>query len=410
MIQFKLFKLYSYTIFYVALVKAIIPVAALNFFDDFVFILMISYTIFNFDKVNFHHQKAVFALCCFFILSMFYSSINGNDLSAILMYLRHYKNFFLFLVLATIQINIMPWTLEFLKKALYISIPISFYQFITADHSSTSWWDEVGGVLGREGHSGTLSLLILSFVTFEYFRRLREGLKLTGWYLLILIPMFINETKLVLFMFPVVFLAVSITMGARYRKTILVFAPAFALSSLLLNYMYYFFFESSPLDALNWDFIEGYFFIDEDFAAQQIDIGRFTRIIYAYEYLARQGTTYLMFGEGFGSTFFGNNSGVEGKVVSEFFDLRLHTGSKIQLYQMLIDFGLIGTSLIYITIFYYWVRTALINRRSDEIIFTLVLIPVFLISTIYQSVIESKVVFFMLMVSLFFSLKRENSN
>jgi Zn-dependent protease with chaperone function len=389
-----------------ALIKSVFPMPVLNFVDDFIFIFMISYVVFNFNRVDFFHQKALFFLSVLVVFSMFYSVSNGNDVAAVLMYLRHYKNLFLFLILASFNANVMPWIFDFLKKALYISVPISIYQFNTADYSSTSWWDEVGGILGREGHSGTLSLLILSFVTFEYFRRLRDGLKLFDWYLIILIPMFINETKLVIFMFPIVFFAVAMAMGGRYRNKLIVLAPAFALGAFALNSLYYVFFESSPLNTLNWDFIEGYFFVDEDFSAQQIDIGRFTRILYAYDYLERLGLFFVLFGEGFGSTFFGNTSGVEGKVVSTFFDLRLHTGSRHQLYQMILDFGVVGTGILYATFLYYWYKVLKIKNKTNEVIFALVLMPVFLISTVYQAVIESKVVFLLLMLSLFYSLRK----
>lgn len=406
MIQLNLFKLYFFTVFYMALVKSFFSMPILNFVDDAVFFLMMCYVVMNVGKVKFFHQKSLFFLCILLLVSMFYSFGNGNDFSAILMYLRHYKNIFVFLILASFNTNLMPWVIDFVKKALYISVPISLYQFNTADYSSTSWWDEVGGVLGREGHSGTLSLLILSFVTFEYFRRIRDGIKLFDWYLVTLIPMFINETKLVIFMFPFVFFAVAMALGGQYRKKIFYIAPFFVLCSFVLNALYYIFFESSPLNTLNWDFIEGYFFVDEDFSAQQIDIGRFTRVLYAYDYLDRQGFFTVLFGEGFGSTFFGNNSGIEGKVVSEFFDLRLHTGSRHQLYQMTLDFGIVGTSAIYLTFIYYWFLIAKIKINSDEVIFSLVLIPVFLISTVYQAVIESKVVFLLLMVSVFYSLRK----
>lgn len=410
MIATRIFKTYVFFVFYIAMLKAIIPLSVLNFADDIVFLLMIAYSAVNVGRLNIYHQKFLLMLCMFFLLSMLYSVFNGNDVSAVLLYLRHYKNFFLLFFLSYLQLSAVTWLVKFVKVALYISIPISIYQFNTADYSNTAWWDEVGGVLGREGHSGTLSLLILTYVSFEYFRRLRDGQKLLDWYLILVFPMFINETKLVVFLFPIIFIIVSVVMGKAYRRNIVFLVPVFVCGSLILNSLYMFFFDSSPINAISWDFFESYFFIDEDFAAQQIDIGRFTRIVYALDYLEQQGGFYLLFGEGFGSTFYGNNSGVEGKVVSEFYDLRLHTGSRNQLYQMLLDFGFFGTALIYVTILYYWFKVCLLTRRTDEVILALVVVPVFLISTVYQAVIESKVVFFIMIVSLFFSLRRSGKN
>lgn len=410
MIANRIFKTYVFFVFYIAMIKSVVPLSFLNFADDIVFSFMVAYCIANTKKFILYPFKLLLLLSVMFIISMIYSFNNGNDISAILLYFRHYKNFYLIFFLSFLHPSVVHWLLNYVKVALYISIPVSIYQFNTADYSNTAWWDEVGGVFGREGHSGTLSLLILTYVSCEYFRRLRDGKKLFDWYLIITIPMFINETKLVLFLFPVIFFIASCTMGSMYRKKVVLITPILFLGAVVLNYMYIAFFGSSPINAISLDFIEGYFFIDEDYSAQQIDIGRFTRINYAIDYLKQQGDLFFLFGEGFGSTFYGNNSGVEGKVVSAFYDLRLHTGSRNQLYQMLLDFGLIGTMFMYATILYYWFRVFLIKRRTDEVVLALIVIPVFIVSTVYQAVIESKVIFFLLIVSIFFSLRKVNNN
>ena len=345
-----------------------------------------------------------FVTCFFILYYALYGVFNNNGPLAPLMSLRYYKNFFIFLFVSTLSVRNFNDTMCLIKYALFVSIPISFYQFFTADRGNEAWWDEIGGILGRDGQSGTLSLLILVYVLFEYFRRIRDKTKLFDWYLLTLIPMFLNETKVVIFLVPVVFIIVSLIYSARSVGKVIFAAPLFILGAFSINAMYVTLFGYSLFNTINYDFIEGYFFADDVLRYQEVDVGRFMRLIYAHEYLSNQPLITQLFGEGLGATFYGENSGVEGKLVSEFFLLRLHTGSKIQLYQMILEFGYVGSVIFILLVLMPLFRVALSKSRSDYDIVVLISVPVFILGMLYQPVIETKAIAFLMSYSVAVSL------
>lgn len=394
-IQQKLFKIYVILIFFSGMIQIIFPEQLVGFISDVILMIMLFNLFLISDKVYGRVYWLFIALCFLLLLSCIYSYFNGNELGAVLLSARNFKYFLLCFIVLSIDVNSFNFVRKVILLLLSLSIPIAVYQFNTADYTNPAWWDEVGGALGRVGQSGTLSLLILIFVAFEYFKRIRDGVKLFDWYLLLLIPMFINEAKLVILLIPLVFFYMFSVMGKRYLTKFVLLLPFVIIAGFAANFIYYVNFNVSPFDAIDYEFIENYFFIDEQYASQEIDIGRGTRVVYAMDYLSSQDLSVSLFGEGIGSTFWGQYSGIEGKIASEFFYLKLHIGSRNQLYQFLLDFGYLGTTLIYSAFFYMWYTVVKAGVNRDSSLLAMIVIPIFIFSTIYQMVFETRVIVFL---------------
>lgn len=400
-LQQALFKFYVLVTFFIGFISSYISFPLLNVLDDLVFLLLVLNLLMVANQKRLVFMPVFIFISSLLLLSSLFSILNDNPITAVLLSLRQYKNVFLCLVISSINRDSFEFVRKVLFVSLAVSVPLSIFQFITADRSSTVYFDEVVGVFGF-GQSGTLSLLILLFVTSEFFIRKREGKRLLDWYLLLLLPCFINETKVVFVLFPILFLALLLIDGKKNKLAILSIIPMFVGGFLIANIAYETFFDKSIASVFTKDYVEGYLFMDVSGRHTEVDIGRFQRIAYAWEFLERKGWSSQTFGEGLGSSFYGIGSNVYGDAARHFLPLSLHTGSRIQVFHTLLDFGVFGTLLFFAFFSICWLLIAKSNTNCQIKYLALTTIIVVVFGFFYQNILTNRVVSFLVFYLIYF--------
>lgn len=376
------FKIYVYACFFTGVFSLVFDSFVINIIADICFLILFISVIFQKPVRN----TVVSLFCVSALFLVFVSSVwsvgNENEIITVILTIRQYKNLLLFFIIAYLNVNSFNFFVDIYKKSLYLSVPLSVFQFISADRSNPTWADTVVGVYGV-GQSGTLSMLIVIFVIYEIIRRERDGKKIIGPYLILLLPVFLNETKIVFIIFPLVLLY-SYLIFSKSRKNVVKAMPLFLLGALLGEFSYQSSYNVSILNIFNSEFLEEYFFVDERHFSQEIDIGRFQRVIYAIDYIDREGGAIYAFGFGQGSSFVGGGSGQIGVAAKEFFAIELHTGSRIQLYNVVLDYGVIGSLIFILFLISIIIHSAMINDRSDSSILATASSVVFFFGIFYQ--------------------------
>lgn len=385
----RILKIYIILCFYTGFIVTLFPSSFFNILADVVFVGLLL-----FCAISKLQRKLIFPFISLLsvsilTLSCFWSSVNDNDASTILLNLRQYKNIVLFLPLAYAAASNFSFFIDVYKYSLWASVPISVLQYITVDKSLPAFADHVVGVFGF-GQSGTLSLLIIVYVVFEFLRRERKNQKLFDWYLFLLLPMLLNETKIVFAILPIVFI-VSYLIFSRQKINVIRLLPLFFAGFFLADASYRAIYNVSIINFFNSEFIEEYFFVDQIHASQEIDIGRFKRVEYALNYIERLDDSNYYFGLGLGSSFVGSDSGQVGQGAKEFYEIGLHTGSRIQMYYSVLDFGVVGSVIFLTVILFLFVHAALLKIDSESKMLAVPASFVFLFSLFYQAPFSSNV-------------------
>ena len=361
----------------------------LNILDDLVFIIIILMTLAH--TIAYSPKLTLLAKVFMLVISLgiVVSLVSENESKSVLLSLRQYKHVFLFLflpiVFAEAGDQIDTYVYKVLKVALYLSIPISIVQFISFDDI-----DAITGVFGRGG-SGVLSLLIVIYICIEANKRISNNRSILGWYNVVLLPVLINETKITFILLPLMFVYLLLV----HRKLSITKALSLLiLVSIMLfcvDLLYEKIYQRSYLAFFALDELERYFFEYNP----NSDIGRFQRIVIIYNYLATDSWFSLLFGKGLGASFHGAASNTQGIVASDLSILGVNEGSRIQLFHFIADFGLVGTSglLIACLITIYKGSTGRVNEAST---IACILLLVFLIGTLYQNILTSRVLSFLI--------------
>ncbi|NLD48631.1 MAG: hypothetical protein GX660_15825, partial [Clostridiaceae bacterium] len=275
-------------------------------FDDVVFVLL-SVDTFLCSKNNKHAvrpaneryyinvESVLLALFVSYLaFSAFLGIVNGNSLSIVFLQLRQYKFFLLFIFMWLYgSEDIYNNSLKIYRIMLYVSIPVSFLQRFLIDSPSG---DVVTGLFGY-GASGTMTLLILIVFFSELTYRLYNNKKPLGVYVLVLIPIVLNETKIAFVLVPILFV-VSLFLSKKLNLNSFV-AVSLILAIILPigNHFYKMFYNADAWELfIDPDKFELYFNSDET-----IDVGRFRKIEISYEIIKDNLFTNL-FGYGTGSS------------------------------------------------------------------------------------------------------------
>lgn len=315
----------------------------------------------------------------FFIFFVFWGIANGNKLEAVIMPLRLIKNVFLIFAVLSLQNNY-----AFLRKAVFLfllfSVPVSVYQFITYSHP-----DYVTGLVGYGG-SGTLSLLILTYACSEFFIRLKNKTKLIGFYILVIIPVFINETKITFILLPIISVVILFVIKKINFKSLIVLGIAGSILFIFVNYVYQKIYHHNWSDILVMENMEGYMKGREG----NEDVGRLTRVLFAYDYISKKGPLSMLFGHGMGSTFVGSSTNIYGIDSQNFIRLGINKGSKIQLFVFIIEYGILGTLLFVVFIIFSFLSIYRQEEYSDYDIYSMVMIMIVIVGLIYQPILYQK--------------------
>lgn len=396
-----LFKLYVLLVFLLGFVSQIFPSPLVRSLDDFVFLALLIACIPRLKKI----RGGVFWLTMFIPallgFSLLWSLLLGNSAEVILLTVRQHKNAFLIFVLMGLSWNYLGFVLKVLRLCLIVSVPIAIYQFTT-----TTNWDEVTGVFGTSA-SGTLTLLILSYVFLEMSRRLQNREKILGLYIFIALPIFINETKISFLLIPYLFLIIFYVLGLLRPQQIIIGLVVFSALLFGANKLYVNQYNISLVDWFSADRLTEYMLAGKysNVAdSNNIDLGRFLRLEIAYDTLNKSETYITLFGNGLGSTFVGINSGLYGTFSKKFMNTGLNVGSRIQAYQMIVEFGFAGAASIILWMFFVFRKIRSFNQYSVADLFAIIMLSIVFVALFYQNVLIAREISFLLYLTIYTSL------
>jgi len=237
-------------------------------------------------------------------------------------------------------LSLIIWYKKVIILFLFLQIPFSVNQFLI--HGAG---DAVGGSFGTGG-SGILTQIIfinlfLLFVIDKYFLFKKYNVL----YLLFLVPVFINETKISLVFLLIYFVCVAFVEG---KIKGLVFVGIFIFMFIIFGIVYTVTTGLSDFNLLfSSNFVEDYLYSQNIY---QNDVSRFTRLVISYQYIITKDISTFLFGIGYGL----NKGGtVISKVSGINSILYLIKGSRILLQMQFLQGG-IFLVIVYVLINFYY--------------------------------------------------------
>lgn len=228
--------------------------------------------------------------------------------------------------------------LKFLLFLALIQFPVTIWQkfFLYAQYSSG---DPIGGTLG-ENTSGVLSvflLMVLSFLTAFYLKRLLPLSFFITFCIIVFIPTTLNETKVTL---PLLF--VAFLLPVIFAKKILIRAPSKIFNLCLILLLTFFLFIFIYNSFSNRDILQ---FYSKNNQAASYSEGRIVPILTALDKTFHDGLKTLIYGYGAGNVSASFTEYMQSKLFSE---LSIYDPGKVSLTKLLWETGYIGT-LIFLT-------------------------------------------------------------
>lgn len=339
------FRLYILSVFFSNTLFYYFPNPLFKVLSDGLFFVVLADIIVSKELRGKKFNTVVLIIFACFICYSVWSFAVGNGLSVLLLSLRQNKNFLLLFYIAIYKGRDEAFVFKTLSFLLYLSVPLAIIQRAT---STSTTGDDVIGFLGR-GASGYLTILILFYFFSELYSRLKDNKKKVGYYWLTLIPTFINETKIVYILFPVLYLLIlALAKKLQVKQVVLsgIVVFCFILGS---NFVYSFVYAHRNDNAASLFTKEGfvsYMTTDDMIETESTDLKRLTRIIAIHDFLKMSPPYHYLFGYGVGGTFVGTSSGANGLVSRKIHDQRVNEGSRIQLYVFLGEFGVLGTVVL----------------------------------------------------------------
>lgn len=375
----QLFKAYVFCSFLLGFMILNFPSPLLQMVDDFLFICMVVWIVTSAKQRNYEFSTPYHGFWLFVVIASIISILNDNSIQSIILTLRQYKNVFLIFLIGFSIGTDQTFVRKVIFYILTISVPMAVFQFLTTDD-----FDKITGIFGFGG-SGILSLLIVFYLSTEIAFRLRDSQPIVGYYLVLFLPCLLNETKITFLILPIVLFFCLLKIGKINLMSTVVASGALLIIIPLIDYMYSSMYGYKYTDMLNYNFFESYLLTEDQF-----DIGRFERVIVAYEYICSQDFAVMLFGEGLGSTFVGLASGVYGNVAEKFINTGLNEGSRIQLFHFIIEFGIVGTLLFYCLVIYLLMRSMFSRDKTDVVISSVAVMVIVLVGTLYQNILISR--------------------
>ncbi|MEF1292140.1 hypothetical protein, partial [Vibrio sp. M260118] len=213
---------------------------------------------------------------------------------------------------------------------------MAIFQFLTVDHQ-----DDITGLFGPKSTS------LYSFLVVVYVSTIAavNGLDKVKWNWLLFIPVFLNETKITFLLFPITLVLLLVLVGRIRFYHLILFSIIGFFSLIALNNIYMNLYGYEFSDVFTYDYLDSYLF---DFTDLHKDVPRFYRIYVAYGYLENSDFFHYVFGHGLGAEYVGDQGGRLGSVAQEFKYTLLNQGTRIQLFQLLLDYGVLGTALFFL--------------------------------------------------------------
>ena len=376
----KLFRVYVLSCLYTPLLVQLSGVNIFQLVDDVVFLSVFLICVISLFSGLSKIGRVNYVLPFYILFSCFVSVLLENSLLVVVLSLKNMKNLFLiFIMVCLIRLD-FKFVTNAIKFMLYTSVPVALFQF-----SLGYYYDDITGLFGPKS-SSLYSLTAIVFFVVEYLEKNKNGDSILGWYWIWLVPVFLNETKISFVLLPLLFVYLLFVSGRLKVKSVLSLSVLSVLSLVLVNSLYQSLYGYSFTSIFNYDFFELYFL---DYTPLHGDVPRLYRLIVAYELLSNGGLLESLFGYGIGSVYVGDGGGTLGSVSRLLEYTALNSGSRIQLFQILIDYGFIGTAVFIFYLIYCLVK---FSTKAETVVelYAVSFTFVMLICLIYQNMFFTK--------------------
>ena len=266
---------------------------------------------------------------------------------------------------------------EFIKKAFWfwvvvaaINVPLSVYQLIAGETIDTmSRYDLVGGLFSTGG-SGILSVFQLVIIGFVLLMQKNSNILSKGsvalFTLFLLLPLFINETKITFILLPIMFLYVY---KDRVRKKPLeAFGILIVMALLLfsLNKAYdrpdqNFGAQSGDKSMFSKGWLNSYLY-DSSYFVEDESLNRFSALEFAIGNIVKDPVRFFM-GVGPGNASYSQLQGGMGEYYLKYFDLHI---DMIFLSKILWEYGFLGTFAYFLLIIYLWRKAVAVKMQTND--------------------------------------------
>lgn len=307
--------------------------------------------------------KEIALILSFFLIGIISAVINGVSFFTIIGGLRNYFKYvpiFLYFKYFGYKDDLIRHIMRFFLIISALNVFVSIFQFFVYREA-----DYIGGLFGVY-HSGVMSVFQIIMATYlAAFMKLtkKNRVSVILFILFILIPIFINETK-------ISFILLPIMAFCFYRERF--FKRPFEFLSILFTVVVVLLLLASAYGHLVKDFdlkemitkkyIYSYFY-DPTYFKGGRSLNRLSALEFVYKNISQSPVT-LLIGIGVGDASYSDLPEVMGAVYKKYFNLKIDF---IFLSRILFECGLLGTGLFFIIIFVLWRKSVfLIHRTSND--------------------------------------------
>jgi hypothetical protein len=332
----------------------------------------------------------VLAFLLFATIGLYYSGV-----SMVILQFREYKYLLLLIIILPFnKIEDFKYVWPIFKVIALVCVPVSIAQWFVYRTEG----DFITGIMGFK-ESGTLTMFLLIIFFTEFMLRLKNNHKIFGYYFLFLIPTALNETKITLFLLPLMFFT-SLYFSNKLRLKYVV-NTLLIIGILIGGWITIYnktgtsaggenFYQDSVLSIFSTEFIEEYLFASD----WEGDAGRMTKVLLAVDIIQPQ----PFFGYGLGASYGGVTSGINGYAFKDYSSGEQLGGSRPQLVLSLIDLGIAGTMIVLIILISIFRKIVRLKGLSVEKALAINSLLIILLTFAYGDIFYTKRIMFIFLV------------
>jgi len=347
------------------------------------------------SKYNKVCLMVIVIFCLYYIFEAAYAVINGTAIMIVILQFRQYKYIFLFLVILYYHNeNSFNSVFNLAKAIAYISVIVSVVQRIS---SNSHKGDVVTGLYGF-GASGIMSLFLLILFFSEFSKRIYQGKPVLGWYFLYFIPLTINETKIVFFLLPIMFIVSLMISKKASLKNLFVLLVCAGGLFYLISIPYQMFYHTSAFSYFSEEKLMAYMTEDDRY-----DLGRLRKVEIAYAIIDKS-IIDRTYGYGIGAGYTSGQGEKLGVIAERYYVMNVFSGTRPQIFNSLIDTGLLGIALQFLFIITVGIKIVFSKAAWKMYDFTAIFsLIVWLVGFFYQDILTASNLAFFMFTSIYFA-------
>lgn len=339
-----LFVAFTIVVFVTPFLVQITSSSLMKLLEDAAYLIMLIYSLYLLSRrtelsarISKTVALLVLSVLVFTMIGIYYSGV-----AMVILQYREFKYLLLLIILLPFKEDDFKYIWPTMKVFAAICIPVAIGQWVILQGQG----DFITGIMGYK-ESGTLTAFLLIIFFSELTLRLRDGKRILGYYFLYLIPTALNETKITLFLLPLMFIA-SLMVSRRFN--IKYFFYVSIVTVILVAGWGYLYnttaaseggaanYQQSAFSILSLDVLKEYLFASD----WEVDSGRMTKVLLALDIVKEQ----PLFGFGLGASYGGATSGINGFIYSQYNTATQLAGTRVQLALSIVDLGLLGVCVV----------------------------------------------------------------